>query len=216
MRKLRIMIVDDHEVFCESLALLLSIKGETEIVATANSGEDALRKIERLKPDVVLMDLEMKGLDGIAATRKVRERFPDVQVIMLTMHSEEQYILEAIKAGANGYVLKDYSSSNIIDAIKAVGRGEAFFDPKSSGKVLGNLKNQFNDPDRKDEGEHSLSRREKEILKLIAEGYVNKEISEKLFISIHTVRNHIANIFSKMECSTRTKAVKEAQKRGLI
>jgi DNA-binding NarL/FixJ family response regulator len=140
MKKIRVLIVDDHEVFCESLAFLLSIRGEAEIVGTVTSGEEALKKVESLRPDVVLMDIEMKGLDGIEATRRLKERFPDVKVIMLTMHSEEQYIFEAIRAGAKGYVLKDYSCSSIIEAIRSVGRDEAFFDPSSSGKVLTGLK----------------------------------------------------------------------------
>ena len=106
MKKIRILMVDDHEVFCESLAFLLSIKGEAEVVDTATSAEDALKKVKNLLPDVVLMDIEMKGLDGIGATRRLRETFPDVKVIMLTMHSEEQYIIEAVKAGAKGYVLE--------------------------------------------------------------------------------------------------------------
>lgn len=216
MQKTRVVIVDDHEVFCESLAFLLSIKGKAEIVGTANSGEHAMEKVARLRPDVVLMDIEMKGLDGIGTTRKLRERFPELKVIILTMHSDEQYILEAVTAGAKGYVLKDYSSSSIIEAIKSVNRGEVFFDPKSSGKALGGLKNQLEDSLKKKSGGPQLSRREIEILKLIAEGHLNKEISDKLYISIHTVRNHIANIFSKMNCSTRTRAIREARKRGLI
>jgi DNA-binding NarL/FixJ family response regulator len=214
MNKIRVLIVDDHEVFCESLAFLLSIRGEAEIVGTAASGEEALRKVERLRPDVVLMDIEMKGLDGIGATRALKEKHPDVKVIMLTMHSEEQYIFEAIKAGAKGYILKDYSSSRIIEAIRSVSKDEAFFDPRSSGKVLSGLKTQFGDQD--GAREVPLSRREIEILKLIAEGCINKEIGKKLCISIHTVRNHIANIFSKIECNTRTGAINEAHKRNLI
>lgn len=214
MKKTRVLIVDDHEVFCESLALLLSLRGEAEIVGTVTSGEDALKEVESLRPDVVLMDIEMKGLDGIGATRRLKEKFPDVKVIMLTMHSEEQYIFEAIKAGAKGYVLKDYSCSRIIEAINSVSRDEAFFHPRSSGKVLTGLKTQFGDTD--GAREVSLSRREIEILKLIAEGHINKEISNLLCISIHTVRNHIANIFSKIECNTRTKAVNEAHRRKFI
>ena len=214
MKKVRVLIVDDHEVFCESLAFLLSIRGEAEIVGTVTNGEDAIRKVESLRPDVVLMDIEMRGLDGIGATRKLKAKLPDVKVIMLTMHSEEQYIFEAIKAGAKGYVLKDYSSSSIVQAIKSVSRDEAFFDPRSSGKVLGRLKTQFSDTD--GAPNVPLSRREIEILKLIAEGFINKEISTKLSISVHTVRNHIANIFGKIECNTRTKAISEAYRRKLI
>lgn len=157
MNKIKVLIVDDHEVFCESLALLLSIKGEAQIVGTANSGQDALREVEKLGPEVVLMDIEMKGLDGIGATRRLREKFPNVGVIILTMHSEEQYLVEAIKAGAKGYVLKNYSSSSIIEAIRSVSRGEAFFDPNISGKVLGSMRNRFEDSGKKDFGEGLLN-----------------------------------------------------------
>lgn len=214
MKKVRVLIVDDHEVFCESLAFLLSIRGEAEIVGTVSCGEAALRKVESLRPEVVLMDLEMRGLDGIRTTRRLKEKFSGVKVIILTMHSEEQYIFEAIKAGANGYVLKDYPSSSIVEAIRSVGRGEAFFDPRSSGKVLSGIKTRGEATDAAQS--LPLSRREIEILKLIAEGYINREISKRLCISVHTVRNHVANIFSKIECNTRTAAVNEAHKRNLI
>ena len=157
-------MVDDHEVFCESLAFLLSIKGEAEVVDTATSAEDALKKVKNLLPDVVLMDIEMKGLDGIGATRRLRETFPDVKVIMLTMHSEEQYIIEAVKAGAKGYVLKDYSASIIIEAIKSVNSGEPFFDPRSSGKVLSKVIDQLAGSAEKDVNGVPLSQREIEIL----------------------------------------------------
>jgi two-component system response regulator DegU len=214
MKKVRVLIVDDHKVFGESLAFLLSIKGEAEIVGTVTTGEDALKKVENLRPDIVLMDIEMKGLDGIGATRRLKEKFPDVKVIMLTMHAEEEHILEAVKAGARGYVLKDYSCSSIIEAIRSVGRDEAFLDPRSSEKVLRGLKTRLTHTD--EASEVPLSRREIEILKLLAEGYMNKEISAKLYISVHTVRNHIANIFSKVKCNTRTRAISEAQRRNLI
>jgi DNA-binding NarL/FixJ family response regulator len=214
MKKVRDLIVDDHRVFAESLAFLLSIKGEAEIVGSVTTGEDALKKVATQRPDIVLMDIEMKGIDGIVATRKLKDKFPDVKVIMLTMHAEEEHILEAVKAGARGYVLKDYSCSSIIEAIRSVSRDEAFLDPRSSGKFLRGLKTRLTQTD--EASEVPLSRRETEILKLVAEGYMNKEISARLYISVHTVRNHIANIFSKVNCNTRTRAISEAQRRRLI
>jgi DNA-binding NarL/FixJ family response regulator len=162
------------------------------------------------------MDIEMKGLDGIDATRIIKERFPDTKVIILTMHANEEYILEAIKAGAKGYVLKDYSSSHILEAIKSVNNGEVFFDPKSSHSILKNLQSQFKSTKESKGDKNLLGEREIEVLKLVAEGFTNKEIGKKLFISTHTVRNHIANIFQKINCKTRIKAAIEAQKKRLI
>jgi DNA-binding NarL/FixJ family response regulator len=131
MEKIKVLIADDHEIFCESLALLISLKGEAEMVGVATSAEEAIEKVEYLRPDIVLMDIEMKkGLDGIDATRIIKERFPDIEVIIVTMHANEEYVLEAIKAGAKGYVMKDFSSSHILEAIKSVKNGKVFFDPK--------------------------------------------------------------------------------------
>lgn len=216
MEKIRVFIADDHAIFCESLALLISIKGEAEMIGVATSAEEAIEKVEYLKPDIVLMDIEMKGLDGIDATRIIKDRFPGTEVIILTMHANEEYILEAMKAGAKGYVLKDYSSSHILEAIKSVNNGEVFFDPKSSHSALRNLQSQFTSAKESKGDKNLLGGRELEVLKLITEGCTNKEIGKKLFISIHTVRNHIANIFQKLNCNTRTKAIREAQKKRLI
>lgn len=212
MDKTKVLIVDDHQIFCESLSLLLSIKGDVEVVGMATSGEEAIRKVERLKPEIVLMDIEMRGIDGIDATRAIRERFPAVNVIILSMHANEEYILEAIKAGAKGYVSKDVPSSDIIEAISSVKNERVFFDAKSGSKLM----TKFRGPGKDMDNRKSVGAKEKEVLSLIAEGLRNKEIAEKLVISIHTVRNHVANIFMKLNCTTRTKAVREAQKKGLI
>ena len=213
--KTRVLIVDDHKMFCESLSSLFSMKKEVAVLGTANSGKEAIHKAELLKPDIILMDIEMEGLDGIETMRKIREKLPSTEVIMLTMHSDEEYVLEAIKAGAKGYVLKDFSSSQLLEAIKSVRKGGIFFDPKSSQKVIRSLQNQHGEEKGIGEEKSTLSLREREILRLISEGYTNKEISNRLFISAHTTRNHIANIFMKLDCHTRTKAVIEGKKRGL-
>ena len=214
MQRCKVLIIDDHAMFGESLALLLSTKGEVEVVGVAKSGEEALARLEASRPDIVLMDIEMKGIDGIEATRRVRRLYPDIEVIVVTMHAEEEYIIEAIKAGAKGYVLKNFSSSFILDAIQAVRKGEHAFDPKSSAKALKSVAKIIRHGET--EEKNPLTKQEVRILKLIAEGYVNKEISKALDISIHTVRNHIANFFVKLNCSNRTKAVKEAQRQKLI
>jgi len=213
--KIRVLIADDHKIFCESLALLIAMKAGAEVVGVAYSAEQAIDKVEQLNPDVVLMDIEMGGLDGIDATRKIKEKHPRTEVIILTMHANDDYVAEAINAGAKGYVLKDSSSFHILEAIQAVGKDEIFLDAKSSYKMLKILQKQARTT-LTNVDQAPLGEREIEVLKLIREGYTNKEIAGKLFISPHTVRNHIAGIFSKLNCSTRTNAVREAQNRKLI
>ncbi len=212
LNKPKVIIIDDHEVFCESLALLLSMKG-IEVLGTINEGKMALEKLQHLKPDIadiVLMDIEMKDIDGIQLTKKIKNKFLNIEIIMLTMHCNEEYIVDAFKAGAKAYVLKDSPSFFLLRAIEAVSKGESFVDPKSTYKLMGGIDN------RNKKLDEILTPREKEIVKFIYEGYTNKEISKKLNLSTHTIRNHIVNIFQKLNCSTRTKAVKEAQKRNLI
>ena len=216
VKKPKVLIVDDHKIFCESLALLLSMKQEVEVVGVANSGKEALKKIDALKPSIVLMDIEMKDLDGIETMRKVREKYGDIEFIILTMHSDGEYILEALEAGAKGYILKDFSSSQIFEAINSVHQGNVFYDPDSSCRVLGSLHNRFQRKRRPKNDENPLSQREIEVLTLMAEGCSNKEISSRLSISPHTTRNHITNIFEKLKCHSRTKAVIEAQRKDLI
>jgi DNA-binding NarL/FixJ family response regulator len=216
MDKIKVLIVDDHEMFAESLAVVISMKEDIEVLGVANSGKTAIEKTELLKPDVVLMDIEMRDLDGIKTMRKIKEKSPGVAFIMLTMHSEEEYVLEAMKAGARGYVLKESSSSQVYEAIKAITHGKAFFDANSSHKVIESLQHRYESMKRVKEEGNILSEREVEVLKLIAEGYTNKEISDRLFISPHTTRNHIKNIFMKLDCHTRTKAVIQGRKNQLI
>jgi len=217
LEKVKVLIVDDHTVFCEALSSLLTIKGEVDVVGIASNAEDAFKKVKQLNPDVVLMDIELKDSDGIQTTRIIKEKHPDTEVIILTMHTDEQYLLEAIQAGAKGYILKDFPSSLLLEAIKYVAEGKSLFDPTSSSRVLNELKFLLNKKRQlTGEKDSSLSKREVEILKLIAEGYTNKEIAQKLYLSEHTVRNHISNIFLKLNCNTRARAVLEAFKKKLI
>jgi two-component system response regulator DegU len=214
MGPVKVLLVDDHVMFSESLAHLLSTKTGIDVVGVAESGEEALRKTKSLKPSIVLMDIEMKGLDGIETTRILRQTFPETEVIVVTMHPDEEYIVEAIKAGAKGYVLKHFSSSFILEAINSVAQGQHAFDPKSSADVLKSLGKLIGNKD--EQGEGQLTAREVKILRLISDGHTNKDVSRQLNISVHTVRNHLTHIFSKLGCANRTKAVREAQKRRLI
>lgn len=216
MEKVKVFILDDHAVFCEALSSLLTVKGDVDVVGTAANAEDAFKGVERLNPDIVLIDIEMKNIDGIHATRMIKEKFPNTEVIVLTMHTEEQYLIDSINAGAKGYILKDFPSSFLLEAIKSVSKGESLLDPKSSNKVLREFRQLLRKKKRSTGNGRGLSQREIEILRLIAEGNTNKEIGKRLYLSIHTVRNHIANIFLKLNCNSRTRAIVEGHKRGLI
>jgi len=211
--KIKILIVDNHKMFCESLATLISTRDELIVLDTANCGEEAIKKVKLLKPDIVLMDIEMDGLDGIQTLRRIMETSPGPEFIMLTMHCDEEYISKAMRAGAKGYVLKDSSFSQVLDAISAVSKGNGFLDAKLSYKLIRGLKDQ---KESLSSYSDMLSSREIEILRLIAEGYSNSEISNKLFISPHTTRNHIASIFMKLNCHSRTQAIIQGRKKGLI
>ena len=214
MRPCKVLIIDDHAMFGESLALLLSTKGGIDVVGVAKSGEEALDRLKVTSPDIVLVDIEMKDMDGIEVTRRIKRLYPDLGIIVVTMHAGEEYVVEAIRAGAKGYVLKNFSSSFILEAIRTVQNGEHAFDPKSSAEAIKAATKILEHDNAREKA--LLTIQEVRILKLISDGYVNKEISRELGISIHTVRNHIANLFSKLNCSTRTKAVKEAQRQKLI
>jgi|SRR5271157_2160865 len=214
MRPCKVLIIDDHAMFGESLALLLSTKGGIDVVGVAKSGEEALDRLKVTSPDIVLVDIEMKDMDGIEVTRRIKRLYPDLGIIVVTMHAGEEYVVEAIRAGAKGYVLKNFSSSFILEAIRTVQNGEHAFDPKSSAEAIKAATKILEHDNARQRA--LLTIQEVRILKLISDGYVNKEISRELGISIHTVRNHIANLFSKLNCSTRTKAVKEAQRQKLI
>lgn len=213
--KTRVLIVDDHEMFCESLALLLTMRGEVEVLGVANSGSEAIRKAESLRPNIILIDIEMKGLDGLETLKVIKGKFPEIEFIILTMHSDEEYVLEAIKASAKGYVLKEHSSSQVLHAIQYVKEGKVFFDQNCSNTAIQKLSRDFENS-KKEKDSTELSQREIQILRLLSEGFTNKEISDKLFISPYTTRNHLTNIFQKLQCHSRAKAVIEAQKRQLI
>jgi len=129
LEKVKVLIVDDHTVFCEALSSLLTIKGEVDVVGIASNAEDAFKKVKQLNPDVVLMDIELKDSDGIQTTRIIKEKHPNTEVIILTMHTDEQYLLEAIQAGAKGYILKDFPSSLLLEAIKYVAEGKSLLIP---------------------------------------------------------------------------------------
>jgi DNA-binding NarL/FixJ family response regulator len=216
-KTIRILIVDDQTLFRAGLKTLLSAQTEFEVVGEAGNGEEALRLTAQLQPDLVLMDLRMPTLDGVAATRRLRESFPNCQVIILTTFDDDEYVFDGLRAGAIGYLLKDTSADRLFEAIRAAARGEHFLHPSITAKVLAEF-SRLHKPSQvnSDEQIEHLSPRELEILKLVATGASNKEIAKQLVIAEGTVKNHLSRILSKIGVRDRMRAVIKARELGII
>ncbi len=209
-RIIRVLVVDDHQVVREGLRRMLELQDGIQVVGEASNGEEAIIKTLALSPDVVTMDLKMPGMDGIAATREIKQRIPDVDILMLTLYAED-YVKEAIEAGASGYLLKDSDCEQITTAIHQVHDGLCPIAPSLTRELV----TEFAKLSRTSHIS-ILTRRQTEILKLIAEGVSGKEIGNQLFISTSTVKREIRNILSKLGVSDRAQAVSEAIKQNLI
>lgn len=212
--RVRVLVVDDHEIVREGIRMVLATDPELEVVGVASSGEEAIEKVRELEPDVVLMDIGMPGLSGFEATRRIRESHPNTQVVALTVHDSEGYVFQMLQAGATGYVVKRAPAEDVIAAVKRAHQGEAVLHPSVAKLVIKDYLA------RVAKGEESsfdtLSEREREILKLIAEGLTNREIADKLFLSIKTVQAHRANLMRKLGMHDRTELVKYAIRKGII
>ncbi len=211
--RIRVLIADDHTIVRSGVRLLLEAEPDIEVVGEAIDGREALTLVESLQPDVVLMDITMPVMDGLEATRRIKEQSPQIQVLVLTMHRSDEYFFELIKAGASGYILKGAKTSELIEAVRVVRRGEVFLYPTMAQKLVQGYLNMV---EWESESGLSLSPREKEILRLLAEGYSNNEIAEKLFISLSTVHSHRGNIMNKLGLSNRRELIQYARRRGLI
>lgn len=217
MSSIRVLIVDDQALFREGLRTLLSVHTGLEVVGEAANGEDALRQAGALRPSVVLMDLRMPVLDGVAATRRLRTECPECRVIALTTFDDDENVFECLRAGAVGYLLKDAPSEKLVEAIRAAARGESFLQPSVAAKVVAEfarLSPQTTPP--RIPLVEPLSEREHEILRLLASGASNKEIAAALFIAEGTVKNHVTNILGKLSVRDRTQAALKAKELGLI
>jgi len=214
MQKIRILLADDHTIFRKGLQEIINKQSDMTVVGEAKDGVDVVNRAEELAPDIILMDISMPILDGVKATRLIRDQDEQVGIVMLTMYGGDQYIFEAIKAGAQGYILKDADLDELLKAIRSVHRGVPMIDSSIAGRVLvefGKLTR-----DRQNQDFLDLSKREIEILQLVAQGATNKDIAQKLFISEHTVRNAISIIFQKLYVNSRTEAAAHALQEGLI
>lgn len=211
--QISVLIADDHTIVRSGVRLLLEAETDIRVVGEALNGREALDLAESLQPDVVLMDISMPEMDGLEATKQLKTRFPHINVLVLTMHRSDDYFFEMLKVGASGYILKGAKTSELINAVRIVQRGEVFLYPSMTQKLVQGYLQLAN---WEDEGEPSLSPREKEIFRLLAEGYSNKEIAEKLVISPSTVHSHRANLMDKLGLGNRRELIQYARKRGLI
>ena len=217
MKKTRVLLADDHHLFREGLMNILNNQADFEVVGEANDGVEALVKSRKLRPDLILMDVTMPGSDGLEATQLIKRELPDVTIVMLTVSDEEEMLYEAIKNGAQGYLLKSIRSKELLEMLRGAVRGEAAITPSLGGRILEEFRRVSQQVRREAQYEPiTLTMREHEILRLVSGGATNNEIAEKLNISIHTVKSHMRKILAKMQRDRRHEAASKAIREGLI
>jgi DNA-binding NarL/FixJ family response regulator len=209
----RVLIADDHASFRSGLRALLGTAGDMAVVGEAGTGDDAVRKTTGLQPDVVLMDLNMPGMDGLEATRRIVETTPHVAVLVVTMYDDDESVFDAVRAGARGYVLKGAQRAELLRAVRAVVAGEAIFGPGVARRLMAYFAQPR--PALTVAAFPELTEREREILELVARGRSNTEIAAQLVLSPKTVRNHVSNIFSKLQARDRSEAIVRARQAGM-
>lgn len=215
MRKIKVLIADDHAFVREGTRRILEQEPDLEVVAEAGDGEEAVRLASKLKPDVAIIDVAMPRVDGIEATRQIKALCPSVAVLVLSAYDDDQFVFGLLEAGAAGYLLKSVRGHEIVDAIRAVHAGESVLHPAIARKVLNRFANVSSRP-RERKPLELLTEREMEVLRLVTKGLSNKEIAQELFLSIRTVQGHLANIFNKLRVGSRTEAVVHALKEGWV
>jgi two-component system, NarL family, response regulator DevR len=213
MTKQRIVLVDDHEVVRLGLKSLLERHPQFEVIGEAGNAKEALEVVERLLPDVVLMDIRLPGTSGIEVCEEVIKKFPEIRVIMLTSYAEDDMLFSAIRAGASGYVLKQINADDLMKAIEAVGRGEALLDPAVTQRVFQEVRRAVKEEE--SSAFSTLSQQEKHVLLLVSEGRTNREIAKALFLGEGTVRNYVSSILSKLGVSNRAEAAAYAVEHNL-
>ncbi len=213
--KTKILIADDHAMLREGMRNLLEQEKDFELVGEATNGEEAVKLAKELKPDIVIMDIVMPKLNGMEATKQIKQACPLTSLLILTAYSDIRYIIGLLEVGACGYLLKNAPGKDVVKAIRAVRSGESVLDPEVTRKLIQRLANLSKSEEQRDTG-GQLTTREMEILNWASRGLSNKEMSEKLFISLRTVKAHMTNIFNKLGCSSRTDAIIKGLKQGYI
>lgn len=215
MKKIRLLVADDHKIFRQGIKKLLEEQNDLQVVGEAADGREAVKKAEELKPDIILMDVAMADLNGLQATRLIKKVLPDAKILMLTMHKNEEYVLQSFQAGASGYVLKEGAVEELVTAIHSVYGDKSFLSPTISKTVVdaylrkmetGKMETPFD----------LLTDREREVLQMIAEGYTNREVAKSLYISVKTVEAHRAHIMQKLDIHEVARLVKYAIQKGLV
>ncbi|MBI2852084.1 MAG: response regulator transcription factor [Chloroflexi bacterium] len=207
---MKVLIVDDHPVFRSGLRTLLGTRADFEVVGEAHNGEEALVMARELKPALILMDIRMPRMSGLEAARLIKKEFPEIRIVMLTVSEDEEDLFEAVKSGAQGYIVKNLAAGDVMDLIKQAGEGEAAFTPSLASRILLSLGNQ------KPEKTESLTTREREVLEQLVLGYRNAIIAKNLGLTEATVRFHLSNILSKLHAHSRTEAAVKALQQRIV
>lgn len=208
--RVRLLLADDHRMFRQGLRELIERKTPFVVVGEARTGNEVLALVPQLRPDIVLLDIQMPELDGINTARRLAREYPHIKIVMLTMYRQDEHLLEAIKAGIKGYLLKDADAEELIDVIERVERGESALDPALTERVFAAVRRQ------EESSGESFSEREREILRLVAAGYDNRTIAARLYLAEKTVGNRLSEIFQKLHVTNRTQAALVAVQRGII
>ena len=220
---IRVLLADDHDILRDGLRALLELAGDIQVVGEARTGREAVAETERLRPDVVLMDISMPELDGVEACRRIRQQVPEARVLFLTMHEADDYLFRTLRAGAAGYVIKRTAAGDLLAAVRAVARGESFLSPGVARALVAEYAGRSTPASRSEhdttaarDAYDTLTGREREILQLVAEGYTNQEIADRLHLSVKTVQTHRASVMEKLELRDVTHLVRYAVRRGLV
>ncbi len=215
MANIRLLVADDHTLIRQGIVGLLGAQPDMEVIGEAGSGEEAVRKTIRTSPDIILMDIGMPGINGLDATREIKQRAPKVRVLILTMHDREDYLFQALRAGAAGYVLKGADIQDLLSAIRSVYRGEVYLYPTMTKKLLADYLRRVESGEDLVEYD-SLTDREREVLRLIAQGKTLPEIAQHLYLSPHTVQTHRDHIMKKLDLHNKAALIKYAIRKGLV
>lgn len=215
MKKVKLLVADDHKIFRQGIKKLLEEEPDLQVVGEAADGRETIKKATELKPDVILMDIAMANLNGLQATKQIKKILPDTKVIMVTMHKNEEYVLQSFQAGASGYILKEGAVEELVSAIRTIHQDKSFLSPTISKTLIDAYLRKM-ETGKTETPFDLLTDREREVLQLIAEGYTNREVAKSLFISVKTVEAHRAHIMQKLNIHEIAKLVKYAIQKGLV